>query len=291
MQPNKTNSFTTIMKVVVALILIGSIAFSIIRNVRGLESWFPGVNFYWQIVIACVITFGSFALTASSILKTFTAQTSVRVFLFLAGIAFSAGSFMLSYGGAEIDSQNAPIVLATQDPAILRIEGDINDVVKRQKAHGVTEPEKQSLMTREKELREELRQERSKVNHDARVTQEENEKAQDEKHYAALALFCGLPEIGILVFTIIFVLLSGISVFNNSQHNPALILPTDTHQSTIAHQVAINPEMLQQIVSAVVAAQNSPLPGKISEQQTPNSSAEQTAPQQNSKWNLFGNKS
>ena len=228
MQPNKTNSFTTIMKVVVALILIGSIAFSIIRNVRGLEGWFPGVNIYWQVLIALVVTIGSFTLTAAAVLKTFNTVTSIRVMLFLAGIMFSTTSFMLSFGGAQLDSRNAPLILATKDPGVVQLENDIDGVVKRLREYGISESTKQSLLTRERELREQLAALRNKVDHQARVEKEQQTKAEDEKHFMALALFCGLPEVGILVFTIIFVLLSEISVFNTQQINQATILPQET---------------------------------------------------------------
>ena len=218
--------FISFFKAIVILILGGSILFSIVRNIRGLEAGYPGVDFEWQLLIALTVTLASFALTGSSALAVFPGNRHLRLSLFTAGVMFSAVSFFLSFEGAKYDQTQKYQINAAKSPEVEKLEVEIEDVVERQNAYGASSTVVRSLLMREKELRSELKEVRARARAQAESDRRRDEKDADKIDYMALAMFCALPEVGLITFTLLLILLNGVSVFSQmSMIDPNIPLP------------------------------------------------------------------
>ena len=117
--PHQPNHNTRLFRVTARFILIGLIAFSIIRNIRGLDIEFAGVNIWWQVMIAITITLASSVLTGSSVV--IQSEVYVRWLLFLCGLMFSTVSFFLSYSGAVADMQGKYLKIGLRDPQVVQL--------------------------------------------------------------------------------------------------------------------------------------------------------------------------
>lgn len=213
-QNNSGSRFLAVFTIVIVLVLGGCLVFSVVRNIRGLAAGYPGLSGEWQAAIAVIITAASFVLAASSILKTFDSTVFIRAALLMAGLTFSAVSFALSFAGVVEDNKNRFYVNALADPEVLRLEDDLDKVIGRQDEYGISESTKRSLMQREKEIRKELSGARDRARHRADVEAKKAEQAAGKMSHLALGIFALIPEIGILVFSLLLVLITGASVFS-----------------------------------------------------------------------------
>ncbi len=292
---DSSTRFISFFKSIVILILGGSLLFSIVRNIRGLEAGYPGVDFEWQLLIAFTVTQASFALTGSSALAIFPGNRHLRLSLFTAGVMFSAVSFFLSFEGAKHDQKEKYQINASKSPEIEKLESEIAEVVERQNAYGVSATVVRSLLAREKELRAELKDVRARARVQAEADRRRDEKAADKIDYLALAMFCALPEVGLITFTLLLVLLYGVSVFSQmtmidpqiqlAQYQvpvqPQVVIPT---QSTVTLQT--NPRQRTDQVGAAAAV--APPPVTTSQNGTvPEGEIIQPVPQAD-KWDPFG---
>jgi len=258
---------------VIVLILIGSILFSIIRNIRGLEASYPGVGFEWQIMIALVVTLASFVLTSSSILNTFDSTTVIRGALLAAGLMFSLVSFVLSFSGAVEDSKNRFLVNIEDDPEVVRIKGDLKDNLERQQEFGIDEATKEYLLLQETYIRNDLAAARDRARHQANIDRQKAEKESGKITALALGMFCALPEVGIVVFSLLVVLITGISVFSGG----GIIRQPEVKQQA---SVVSSPEVLP------VKAEHTPLSSNNGVMQP--QPAEDSAMPGADRWNPFG---
>jgi amino acid transporter len=188
-------------KVAAQFILLGLLTFSIVRNVRGLDMEFAGVSFGWQVMIAVTITLASCVLTGSSILIRH--ALPIKTALFACGIMFSVVSFFLSYSGAKGDMKDKYKNAVLEDPQVIQLNQEIEDIIDRADVYGISDREKSSLLQREKELRQDLRIARERATKEA-----QNRSRKEELNVAGIVMFAALPEIGIITFTIVIVLLS-----------------------------------------------------------------------------------
>ncbi len=249
---NSSTRFISFFKGIVILILGGSILFSIVRNIRGLEAGYPGVDFEWQLLIALTVTLASFALTGSSALATFPGNRHLRLSLFTAGVMFSAVSFFLSFEGAKHDQKEKYQINASKSPEVEKLETEIAEVVERQNAYGVSATVVRSLLAREKELRAELKDVRARARVQAEADRRRDEKEADKVDYLALAMFCALPEVGLITFTLLLVLLYGVSVFSQmTVIDPQIQL----HQ----YHLPIQPQMVKPVQSTVTQQTSIPM--------------------------------
>ena len=99
------------------------------RNVKGLTAKFAGMPLTYQMMIALVVTLGSFVLIGISVLKQIEAKPELRWLLFGAGVIFSLTSFSLSFIGALADHEKSYEVQALQNPALLALEDDLDDLM------------------------------------------------------------------------------------------------------------------------------------------------------------------
>ena len=250
---DSSTRFIAFFKSIVILILGGSILFSIVRNIRGLEAGYPGVGFEWQLLIAFTVTLASFALTGSSALAIFPGNRHLRLSLFTAGVMFSAVSFFLSFEGAKHDQKEKYQINASKSPEVEKLETEIAEVVERQNAYGVSATVVRSLLAREKELRAELKDVRARVRVQAEADRRRDEKEADKVDYLALAMFCALPEVGLITFTLLLVLLYGVSVFSQmTMIDPQIQLP---QYKIPIHQMPVQPVELPAVHQPKVVPQ------------------------------------
>lgn len=219
-------------KLAAQLILLGLITFSIVRNVRGLDMEFAGVSLGWQIMIAVTITLASSVLTGSSVLIHHSGF--VKTILFLCGIMFSVVSFFLNFSGTKGDMKNKYKRAAIEDPQVIEFTKEIEDIIDRANVYGISDREKSSLLQREKELRQDLRIARERAVSDA-----QHRSRKEELNIAGIVMFAALPEIGIITFTIVIVLLS----YQSLQPIPGSV---HTSVSTNGHFTPLQPGQNQE---------------------------------------------
>lgn len=214
-QESGNNRFVSIFRLVALVILLGAVAFSIARNIRGLEAAFPGLSIPFQVLIAGTVTAGAVILAGSAIIKTFTASPALRWCLFAAGLVFSLGNFSLNLAGALEDNRNRYRVNVASEPEIVKLEGDLAEIVRRQNEYGMDQATKEFLLTQETYLRNELSAARDRARVRAENREREEAKGRGSLATGALALFAALPEVSILTFTALILILSNVSIFNN----------------------------------------------------------------------------
>jgi amino acid transporter len=231
-------------RVAAQVILLGLLTFSIVRNVRGLDMEFAGVSFGWQVMIAVTITLASCVLTGSSILIRH--ALPIKTALFACGILFSVVSFFLSYSGAKGDMKDKYKNAVLEDPQVIQLNQEIEDIIDRANVYGISDREKSSLLQREKELRHDLRIARERATKEA-----QNRSRKEELNVAGIVMFAALPEIGIITFTIVIVLLS----YQTSHSNIHERIPTNG-QYALSHSTQNTNHKNEVIVEADPTSSN-----------------------------------
>lgn len=194
-----------------ALVAYGlSIAFSVRGNYKGLLQTLEKDPGAWLLVIAVGITLTGAVLSMLTVLRIKGLSRGGRRFVFLGVAGFLMISTSLNLIGFTAGEETQKTNAVQQHPDVKAANRELDEIVKRQQQYGISEQEKASLLKREKEQREWVRQVEMRVWKEmGSGSLSTAEKALGEHAATARLLFAIAPELAIIALGPVIVLLWG----------------------------------------------------------------------------------
>ena len=200
--------FIKFLRVSVIIALILAMAFSIRGNYKGLMQTLER-DWLWLAVISLGITSTSSILSMITVIRIKGLKIVSRVLIGCVAIGLFYISTRLTFIGF-VSSEKIQIINAIQEnPELLAAKEELNQIIERQNIYGITQSEKMSLMTREKEQRQWIKELTQRLIVENRNRKSNMENAIGDEKKIAMTLFALGPELCIVVLSPLVVLLFG----------------------------------------------------------------------------------
>jgi hypothetical protein len=202
----ESQDFKRFLKISVVIALILSMLFSIRGNFKGLMQTLEK-DVVWLFIIAIAITVTSSLLSMISVVKINGLKIVSRVLIGIVAVGLFYISTRLTFIGFITGEQSQLVNQVQANPELSQAKVDLQGILDRQNEYGISQSEKLSLMSREKEQRSYIREIEKRLVIENRFKKSNLENAIGEEKRIAMTLFALGPELCIGVLSPLLVVL------------------------------------------------------------------------------------
>lgn len=201
-------SFIRFLRVAAIVILVLSIGFSVRGNYKGLGEGNLEKLFFWRIVLSLAVPLTSSFLSMVTFAK-INLKPVGRVAIGIIAVVLFYVSARWIYTGF-VGAERAQVAnLVQENPELIQAKRDLQNILDRQNAYGISQQERISLLAREKEQRAFITDLTKRLMVENRNAKSNLETAIGSEKELAVTLFAAAPEVCTAVLSSLLVFLYG----------------------------------------------------------------------------------